>query len=187
MLERVILFETLYGYSGGTLKTLGYCLLVLVLALSMSLFVVEKSFALAPDAPLHTAKETIQTPANNLPADAKEEEIKYQKLRAESQEHVSLFSPAKVFSNLFTLIAIFVALAWFYNKYGKDYLNKNLPIKKITKNAINVLSTASIGQGKFLHIVEVDGEKILIGATANNISLLKELKSTNTEKVVSDE
>lgn len=106
----------------------------------------------------------------------------------EVMKHDKTLSPVHVFANLFTLIIIMLVLAWLYNKYGKNTLAKVLSSKNLNKNSINILSTAPIGQNKYLHIVEVNGEKILIGATNSNISFLKEVKSDiSQEKVVSDE
>lgn len=113
-----------------------------------------------------------------------EEEKKFQELRAQSADNTALMSPVKVFSNLIVLVVLLLVLAWLYKKYGKDALAKVAAARPVNKDAINVLSSASVGQGKYLHVIEVGGEKVLIGATANNISLLKEIK---TEKVVSDE
>ena len=170
-------------FIGGKLKKLSYFLLITILTLNI--FTSGNCLALQNDAkPAVTQAEVTPVPS---PQKTQEEQKKFQKLREESQKNVSLFSPVKVFSNLITLLMIFIAIAWLYNKYGKDYIAKAMVIKKVKQNAINVLSTAAIGQGKYLHIVEIDGEKILIGATANNISLLKELKNIQTEKVVSDE
>lgn len=113
-----------------------------------------------------------------------EDQKRYKELRKQSAENTSLLSPAKVFSNLIVLILLLLALAWAYKKYGKDVLSKVAAVRPVNKYSINVLSSASVGQGKYLHVVEVGGDKILIGATANNISFLKDIK---TEKAVSDE
>lgn len=103
-------------------------------------------------------------------------------------KHKGTLSPVSVFANLFTLIIIMLALAWLYNKYGKNTLSKVLATTNLNKNTINILSTTPIGQNKYLHVVEVAGEKILIGATNSNISFLKEIKSDiSQEKAVSDE
>jgi len=42
-------------------------------------------------------------------------------------------------------------------------------------NKFNILSTASLGQGKFIHLIEINGKQLVIGSTANNINLLTEL------------
>ncbi|MEI8378174.1 MAG: flagellar biosynthetic protein FliO [bacterium] len=94
----------------------------------------------------------------------------------------------RVFSNLLALIVIMLALAWLYKKYGKNFLSKTMIAQNLNKNSIHIVSTAPIGQNKYLHIVEVGQERILIGATNTNISLIKNLHNDNPkEKVVSDE
>lgn len=172
------------SFIGEKSKKTGYFLFIVAI-FALNFLITANCFA-TEDTSLNTvSKESVQSsPTSSV---SLEEQKRYQKLREESQKNVGLFSPSKVFSNLITLIFIFILIAWLYNKYGKEAITKVLAIKKITQNNINILSTSAIGQGKYLHIVEVDGEKILIGATANNISFLKELKNTKTEKAVSDE
>lgn len=171
---------------GEKLKKTGYFLLLVVFAFSMSLLIFNNSFAEGAglknnDAEI-TAEKSILTAEDEL-----QEQEKFRQLREKSHENSKLFSPVKVFSKLIALILILLLIVVLYNKYGKEALSKAMVIKKIKHNAINILSSSSIGQGKYLHIVEVDGEKILIGATANNITFLKDLKNTKREKVISDE
>ncbi len=170
------------GFIEGILKKTGYFLtatLLFCLLLHSNCFASQNNNVTSGLNPEINSAQTISSIVD--------EEKKFQELRQESQKNTSLFSPAKVFSNLITLIFILMVIAWLYNKYGKDTMEKVLAVKKINRNNINILSSSAIGQGKYLHIVEVDGEKILIGATANNISFLKELKNTKEEKVVFDE
>lgn len=106
---------------------------------------------------------------------------------SEVRRHQSLPSPINVFSNLLTLIFIMFAMAWLYKKYGKDFLSKTLKVKNLSKDSINIVSTLPIGQNKYLHIIEVENERMLIGSTNTNISLIKNLKTNTEEKAVSDE
>ena len=167
------------------MKKLSYWLLITFLTFSISFSNSNNSFAEGTFPNQTAAKASTVTEINTTPTIA--DEKRYQELRKESEKKNELLSPIKVFSNLLTLIAILLVMAWLYNKYGKEAMKKFVVIKKITQKNIKILSTTPLGQNKYLHIVEVDGEKILIGATANNISFLKELKNTQTEKVVSDE
>lgn len=89
----------------------------------------------------------------------------------------SLINPLVVFSNLLALIVIMLLLAWLFNRLNGSRLIRSLSGNKSSKrDMINILSTTSLGQGKFLHVVEVGGQKILIGSTSSNISMLKEIK-----------
>lgn len=173
------------SFIGEKPKKASYLLFIIILALNF--LITANCFAAKDNSPNPTtlSKNNIE-PSQNVSISL-EEQKRYQKLRQESQKNTGLFSPSKVFSNLITLVLILLVIAWLYNKYGKEAMTKVLAVRKINQNAINILSTSAIGQGKYLHIVEIDGEKILIGATANNISFLKELKNTKTEKAVSDE
>jgi len=134
------------------------------------------------------AETAIQQSSMMLPAAEKEKTIAEIKKEFKEQNKENIVSPITVFANLFTLVIIMVALAWLYNKYGKNALSKALAKKALTKNFIKIVSTMPIGQNKFLHIVEVDNERMLIGATNTNISIIKDLKPDSPEeKVVSNE
>lgn len=59
------------------------------------------------------------------------------------------------------------------NIAGAQSVKNQFKNNKLDK--IVVLSTTQLGQNKNLHIVEINDKKILIGATSNSISLIKEL------------
>lgn len=48
-------------------------------------------------------------------------------------------------------------------------------LKKHELSTVAILSTTQLGQNKNLHVIEVDNKKLLIGATAHSINLIKEL------------
>ncbi len=159
-------------------KCIGYYLLIMFLTLSINLTSLGKSQV--PDT-VQKAPEVLTTVEPNKEKSLEE----FQKeVKAQNKESLDI---VKVFSNLLTLIFIMIVLAWIYNKYGKNLLSKALETKNLNKNAINILSTTPIGQNKYLHIVETGGERILIGATNTNISLIKNLSNSPEEKVVSNE
>lgn len=54
---------------------------------------------------------------------------------------------------------------------------KNYDLSKVV-----VLSTTQLGQGKNLHVIEINNKRFLIGATPNSINLIKEL-GENQKKV----
>lgn len=51
---------------------------------------------------------------------------------------------------------------------------------------VKVCYALSVGTKEKLMVVEVDGKNLLIGVTAGNISLLKELSDTSTAEVNTD-
>lgn len=57
--------------------------------------------------------------------------------------------------------------------------------KKFDLGNVIVLSTTQLGQGKNLHVIEINDERLLIGATPNSINLIKKLgKKKEEEKAV---
>lgn len=50
-------------------------------------------------------------------------------------------------------------------------------LKNHDMNSVVVLSTTQLGQGKNLHVIEINNQQLLIGATPSSISLIKELSS----------
>ena len=67
---------------------------------------------------------------------------------------------------------------------GILHLNNNSNRKQndiLNSSKISLLSTANLGGNKSLHVIELDGKKMLIGASSNVIQLLKDL-DTNSEE-----
>lgn len=48
-------------------------------------------------------------------------------------------------------------------------------LKNYDLNRVVVISTTQLGQGKNLHVIELNNQRYLIGATINSINLIKEL------------
>ena len=48
---------------------------------------------------------------------------------------------------------------------------------ELSKSCVSVLSTTQLGNNKTLHVVELDGKRMLIGASAGAIQLIKDLGS----------
>lgn len=80
-----------------------------------------------------------------------------------------------IFSLLFVIFLIYVT--------GVIYSKLNLVSAKKMRDQLKnydlskamVLSTTQLGQGKNLHVIELDKKLYLIGATQNSINLIKEL------------
>jgi len=51
------------------------------------------------------------------------------------------------------------------------------------KSHVSVVSTTQLGNNKTLHVVELDGKRMLIGASSSAIQLIKDLGSTNTNEL----
>lgn len=84
-----------------------------------------------------------------------------------------------VFALLFVIFLIYIT--------GIIYSKLNLVGAKTVKEQFKgynldravVLSTTQLGQGKNLHVINVNNKHFLIGATANSITLIKELEDIN--------
>jgi hypothetical protein len=59
------------------------------------------------------------------------------------------------------------------NKVGWRTLKKQ--IAESDNSKVSVISTTPLGSNKTLHVVELDGKRMLIGASANSIDLIKDL------------
>ena len=82
-----------------------------------------------------------------------------------------------VFSLLFVILLIY-ATGIIYtklNKLGLTTLKKQM--HDIDGSRVSVISTTPLGSNKTLHVVELDGKRMLIGASANSIDLIKDLGS----------
>lgn len=159
-------------------RCIAYWLLVLILAFNVS----SAGFAL-------NKPENVTAKTTEIESIVKQDEDKtIDEVKKEFKERnkETLVNPVNVFANLITLILIMLGIAWLYKKYGQNFVTKAIANKISNPNSINLLSTLPIGQNKFLHVVEVDNERVLIGSTNNHISLIKSLKNTE-EKAVSNE
>lgn len=92
---------------------------------------------------------------------------------------------ARTFSGLGVVLLLIFVFAWVYakvkginpsailmGKFGEKDLNK-----------FNVISTSTLGQGKDIHLVEINGKQLVIGSTANNINLLTEISPDEVENL----
>lgn len=82
-----------------------------------------------------------------------------------------------VFSLLFVILLIY-ATGIIYtklNKFGIKTLKNQTG--DMNSSHASVISTTPLGNNKTLHIIELDGKRMLIGASANSINLIKDLGS----------
>ena len=81
-----------------------------------------------------------------------------------------------VFFSLLFVILLIYATGIIYaklNKVGFKTLKKQMG--DIDPSRVSVISTTPLGSNKTLHVVELDGKRMLIGASANSIDLIKDL------------
>lgn len=80
-----------------------------------------------------------------------------------------------VFALLFVIFLIYITGIIYQklNLVGAKTVKEQLKNYDLTKAV--VLSTTQLGQGKNLHVIELNNNRYLIGATADSITLIKEL------------
>lgn len=82
-----------------------------------------------------------------------------------------------IFSLLFVILLIY-ATGIIYaklNKAGLKTMKKHIGDSDASR--VSVISTTALGNNKTLHVVELDGKRMLIGASTNSIDLIKDLGS----------
>lgn len=87
-----------------------------------------------------------------------------------------------VFSLIFVVLLIY-ATGIIYaklNKLGLVTLKKQMG--ENANSHVSVISTTPLGNNKSLHVVELDGKRMLIGASTNSIHLIKDLGSFPPEE-----
>lgn len=85
-----------------------------------------------------------------------------------------------VFSLIFVVLLIY-ATGIIYaklNKLGLSTLKRQMG--ENNKSHVSVVSTTALGNNKTLHVVELDGKRMLIGASSSSIHLIKDLGSYQT-------
>lgn len=88
-----------------------------------------------------------------------------------------------VLSLLFVILLIYLTgiLYTKLNKFGLMTVQNDR--KDMSKSKVTVVSTTPLGSNKTLHIVELDGKRMLIGASSGAIQLIKDLGSINPEEI----
>ncbi|OGH95745.1 MAG: hypothetical protein A2039_07390 [Candidatus Melainabacteria bacterium GWA2_34_9] len=91
----------------------------------------------------------------------------------------------RTISSLFIVLLLILAFAWVYARVKGINPTAILTGKFSEKdlNKFNVLSTSTLGQGKDIHLVEINGKQLVIGSTNNNINLLTEIPAEEIEKL----
>lgn len=89
--------------------------------------------------------------------------------------------------SLIFVVCLIYATGIIYNKlnhFGIKALKAQN--KDFCKDKITILSTTPLGQNKTLHVIELDGRKMLIGASANSIHLIKDLSNDNEYQEITE-
>jgi len=75
------------------------------------------------------------------------------------------------------VLFLILAFAWLYGKVKGISPNAGLLGKfgDADMNKFKVLATSTLGQGKIIHLVEINGKQLVVGSTNNNINLLTEI------------
>lgn len=87
-----------------------------------------------------------------------------------------------IFSLIFVVLLIY-ATGIIYaklNKLGLVTLKKQMG--ENANSHVSVISTTPLGNNKSLHVVELDGKRMLIGASVNSIHLIKDLGNVSQEE-----
>lgn len=80
-----------------------------------------------------------------------------------------------IFSLIFVILLIYITgiLYTKLNKFGVKALKGQQG--DVRSSQVSVVSTTPLGNNKTLHVVELDGKRMLIGASASSIHLIKDL------------
>ncbi len=91
----------------------------------------------------------------------------------------------RAFFSLSVVLLLIFVFAWIYARVKGINPTAILTGKFSEKdlNRFNVLSTSTLGQGKDIHLVEINGKQLVIGSTASNINLLTEINQEEIEKL----
>ena len=80
-----------------------------------------------------------------------------------------------LFSLVFVILLIY-ATGIIYTKLNKLGINTvKREMKDSSSSHVSVISTTALGNNKTLHVVELDGKRMLIGASSSSIHLIKDL------------
>lgn len=91
----------------------------------------------------------------------------------------------RAFFSLMIVLLMILAFAWVYARVKGINPTAILTGKFAEKdlNRFNVISTSTLGQGKDIHLVEINGKQLVIGSTNNTINLLTEIPPEEIEKL----
>lgn len=159
------------------MKKISECMLgILCWFNTMSCFAAEK-FEVLPDLPDPLAAYAQTAEASAVSGSAGVESL----VGGQSVgQEISLVSV--VFALLITL-SLFYLLIILYTKLNKANANILKAQQNGLKSQAAVISTTALGNNKTLHVIELDGKRMLIGASSNAIQLIKDLGNVTSEGI----
>lgn len=87
-----------------------------------------------------------------------------------------------IFSLIFVILLIY-ATGIIYTKLNKMGISTFKKQVGDNHSQVSVVSTTPLGNNKTLHVVELDGKRMLIGASASSIHLIKDLGTVNEGEI----
>lgn len=97
---------------------------------------------------------------------------KISKVSSMSEAPVGAAELANITLALFFVLALIFVLAWLFRRYGN--------LATLNKSNIQVLGGVSLGHRERAVLLEVEGERILVGVAQGNVSKLHVLKQTRS-------
>jgi flagellar biosynthetic protein FliO len=98
----------------------------------------------------------------------------------------SLPSLLNLIISMVVVIALIYFTGWIYQKLSKINGRKSRNEDFFEKNNFKVISSLPLGQQKNLYAVEINDKILVIGATQNNISLIKEINNGENAAIFSE-
>lgn len=145
---------------------------VLALMQSTVCYAVEK-FEILPDLP-ESLSYAVQPAAASTVSGATSTSV----LNSQSIGHEpSILSV--VFSLLIVVLLIYVTGILYSKLNNVGYKTMKRQQGELAKTQVSVLSTTQLGNNKTLHVVELDGKRMLIGASSGAMQLIKDLGSVS--------
>lgn len=91
-----------------------------------------------------------------------------------------------VFSLLIVVLLIYLTGIIYSKLNNIGYKTMKRQQNDLSKTHVSVLSTTQLGNNKTLHVVELDGKRMLIGASTGAMQLIKDLGSASTSEFGDD-
>ena len=160
---------------------------------------VEKPTEVKKELPAKTEEETEAKPEKALPSEESNDKVSKLnkilesdstlpiegKFPSEEQKKDNIYF--KTFSSLLVVLFLILIAAWLYARLRginpAAILTGNFSEKDL--NNFNVITSSTLGHGKDIHLVEINGKQLVIGSTASNINLLTEISPEEIEKLKS--
>lgn len=139
-------------------------------------FAVEK-FEVLPDLPDPLAAYAQSAEASSVSGSVDSSSL----LGSQSVGHeISLVSAFFALLVTIVLIYLFVIILSKFNKANIKLMKQQQ--KELSKFQASVVSTTALGNNKTLHVIELDGKRMLIGASSGAIQLIKDLGNVSSDE-----